>query len=983
MSGADLGLIEEDIARGLIDEAIARQRQLPPPSSPQQAAAYARVRAEIAERLSAQGHAAGVFDLLQPYDTAPSRARLPVAERALVSLRLGEAYCATLNYPSALSLLNEAIRMAGLALDRKLEADAQYSLGRVYFYLGEYTISRENLQQAHRYYLRVSDLKGEARCNLYFGMIASALSEFEVGIENYHRAISIADELKDRELWTEATVNLGTAYLLQGRLRKAVTLYESAVNIEPGHRGNKLTIYTYNNLAHSLILCGNWNRAQQLLETSLVLSRESQDDHGEALALGLFGMLYTLTDRLQTARHTLVSSLELSRQIHSKECEAFALVKLGQVHMKTAEYEQACLHMTSALELALSINRTSLVVEAEIGLAEVALEKRQLDRAEELLSVVRKRLARQPNTLLEGYYFYMQGRLEVVRQGPAEEYLGHAIEIFESISMPLEKGLCFLERAKVLMKSKEGLIKAAADLERAVELFNRIGASYLVPSVSRLQKQVSSLSRTGSNLNLIKQIYEERRRMHSLLRACRSREALLKEVVEGLRRQVQADLVAVYEVDNDGDCRFISGTSDSVLLKNLQERLVLESVLKGTTGWVRGRSIDEPIYIDTLQLNPEKRLVFIIWMAPRKLVNRDLIKALLEIVGELIALAVQQEGRRVEFSAADRGRLKSFKDLPELVYAGRKMSELVEQILRIYSSDLTVLITGESGTGKELVARAIHAASERRIRPFVPFNCTATPYEIVEAQLFGYRKGAFTGANFDYEGVIRAASGGTLLLDEIGDLHLSIQPKLLRFLQEGEVQPIGYARPIKVDVRIIASTNRDLEAMVEKGEFREDLYHRLNIIRLSVPPLRQRKEEIGLLAQFFLRQAAQRTGKELVFSSEVLQLLESYDWPGNVRQLKNEIDRIAAFAGRDDTVEKFHLSPEIVQSTKRADRVSREAVQTGLTLEEILMETEREVITRTLKQFKGNIRRSAALLGISRKGLYDKIKRLKIRHSTQ
>lgn len=980
MSGVELGLIEEDIAKGLIDEAIARQRQLPPPSSPQQAAAYARLRAEIAHRLSAQGHAAGVFDLLQPYDTVPSRARLPVAERALVSLRLGEAYCATLNYPSALSLLNEAIRVAGLASDRKLEADAECSLGLVYFHLGEYTISRESLQQAYRYYLRVGDLRGEARCNLYFGMIANALGEFETGIENYNRVISIAEKLQDSELWAEATVNLGSSYLLQGRLRKAVALYETA--LERGRGNGKLTIYTYNNLAHSLILCGNWSRAQQLLETSLVLARESQDDHGEALALCLFGMLYTLTDRLQTARHTLVSSIELCRQIRSKECEAFALVKLGQVYMKTAEYEQASIHLTSALELALSINCAGLAVEAELALAQVALDKGQLQKVEEFLALVQKRLVKQPNIVLEGYRLYLYGKLEALRQGHAETPLSHAIEVFESISMPLEKGFCLLERAKVLMRSKERGVKAAADLERAAELFHKIGASYLLPSVLQLQKQLS-VSRKGTNLNLVKEkLYEERRQMHSLLKACRSRESLLKEAVEGLRRHVQADLVAVYEVNN-GECSLISSTSDSVLLKSLQERLVLESTLKGTTGWVKGRSIDEPIYIDTLQLTPEKKLAFLIWMAPQKLVNRELIRALLDIVGELIALAVQQEGRRVEFSAVDRGRLKSFKDFPELVYAGRKMAELVEQILRVHSSDLTVLITSESGTGKDLVARAIHAASERRDKPFLPFNCTATPHEIVEAQLFGYRKGAFTGANFDYEGVIRAANGGTLLLDEIGDLHLSVQPKLLRFLQEGEIQPIGYPRPIKVDVRIIASTNRDLESMVERGEFREDLYHRLNIIRLSIPPLRQRREEIRLLAQFFLRQAAQRTGKELVFSSEVLQLLEAYNWPGNVRQLKNEIERIAAFAGRDDTIEKFHLSPEIVQGAKSADRASEEGVQTGRTLEEILVETEREVITRTLKQFRGNIRRSAALLGVSRKGLYDKIKRLKIRHSAQ
>ena len=168
------------------------------------------------------------------------------------------------------------------------------------------------------------------------------------------------------------------------------------------------------------------------------------------------------------------------------------------------------------------------------------------------------------------------------------------------------------------------------------------------------------------------------------------------------------------------------------------------------------------------------------------------------------------------------------------------MTQLVEEVHKIRSSDVTVLVTGESGTGKELVARAIHAISSRRAKVFVPFNCTAVPKELSEGYLFGYRRGAFTGAVNDSQGVIRTAAGGTLFLDEVGDLPVDVQPKLLRFLQEGEIQPLGEQRPSKVDVRIIAATNTDLEEMVSQGRFREDLYYRLNVIRLRVPPLRER-----------------------------------------------------------------------------------------------------------------------------------------------
>jgi transcriptional regulator with GAF, ATPase, and Fis domain len=235
--------------------------------------------------------------------------------------------------------------------------------------------------------------------------------------------------------------------------------------------------------------------------------------------------------------------------------------------------------------------------------------------------------------------------------------------------------------------------------------------------------------------------------------------------------------------------------------------------------------------------------------------------------------------------------------MPGFIHASPAMTLLVEEIQKIRSSDVTVLVTGESGTGKELVASAVHAVSARRAQPFVPFNCTAVPKELSEGYLFGYRRGAFTGAVQDSPGVIRTAAGGTLFLDEVGDLPLDVQPKLLRFLQEGEIQPLGEQRPVKVDVRIIAATNTDLEQMVEDGRFREDLYYRLNVIRLRVPPLRERRSEIPTIVRYYVGQYAARFKKQdIKITPEMVDLLMVCDWPGNVRQLCNELQRAVARA---------------------------------------------------------------------------------------
>ena len=271
----------------------------------------------------------------------------------------------------------------------------------------------------------------------------------------------------------------------------------------------------------------------------------------------------------------------------------------------------------------------------------------------------------------------------------------------------------------------------------------------------------------------------------------------------------------------------------------------------------------------------------------------------------------QARERRVQ--PADPGAERSLEPLlPGFICASAAMHRVADQIQRLQSNVLTVLITGESGTGKELIAQAIHAGSSRAAALFLPYNCTTTTRDLADSLLFGHRRGAFTGAVADQMGLVRSAAGGTLFMDEIGDLPIDVQPKLLRFLEQGEIMPIGDTRPQRVDVRTIAATNADLEQRVADGKFREDLYYRLSVIRIHVPPLRQRREEIPHLATFFLREACERLAKpEVQLGSDVLQVFAQYWWPGNVRQLRNEIQRAVALAAAGGTVAIDHLSPEL------------------------------------------------------------------------
>ena len=314
------------------------------------------------------------------------------------------------------------------------------------------------------------------------------------------------------------------------------------------------------------------------------------------------------------------------------------------------------------------------------------------------------------------------------------------------------------------------------------------------------------------------------------------------------------------------------------------------------------------------------------------------------------------------------------------LWVSEQMTELLSIARRIAPSDITVLLTGETGTGKEVLARAIHRASGRAARPFVPFNCTAVPRDMLESQLFGYRKGAFTGANEAFDGVIRAAAGGTLFLDEIAEIGPELQPKLLRFLETHEVHGLGEAQPVKVDVRVIAATNADLDALVADGRFREDLFYRLNVVRLRLPPLRERREEIPSLVEHYLRRAADEQKKgRLTLDEETLEYLVLYAWPGNVRQLVNEMNRIVAYADPDSTVTPALLSPEIQTSRKTIRVQPGEAPEINVRLDQPLNDAiemiERMMVLRALERAHGNYENAAKLLGISRKGLFLKRRR--------
>lgn len=378
---------------------------------------------------------------------------------------------------------------------------------------------------------------------------------------------------------------------------------------------------------------------------------------------------------------------------------------------------------------------------------------------------------------------------------------------------------------------------------------------------------------------------------------------------------------------------------------------------------VREHNVDLPVIMisghGTVETAVEATKLGAFDFLPKPL-DRD--KLLVTIRNALQQASLSQEYRKLRESVEGKWRILG---------ESPKIKEILSLIDRVAPTDARVLITGENGTGKELVARALHRKSKRTAKPFVEVNCAAIPAELIESELFGHEKGSFTGATAQRVGKFEQADGGTLFLDEIGDMSLQAQAKVLRALEEGKVERVGGNKLIPVDVRVVAATNKEIQKQAQEGNFRDDLYHRLNVIPIHVPPLRDRREDIPLLAEAFLDEVCARNGlPRKTFPADVLKKLSSLEWPGNVRELKNTVERLAILSP-GSSIDPALLDAGAGQGKGDPDAI----VNTGGTFQEFKERAEAAFIKRQLEVNKWNISKTAEALDIQRSHLYTKMKR--------
>src|SRR2546423_582515 len=636
-----------------------------------------------------------------------------------------------------------------------------------------------------------------------------------------------------------------------------------------------------------------------------------------------------------------------------------------------------------ALELAELIGDRQAICESLLLLTEAWLLSGHADDAAASLERVTELITdSHTDLLLAGEAQRLHGLLKMA-QGDAfsaAQHFGRSVSIFDLLGDRYRSARAHFELARAYAVTQPEQV--AEHLSHATNMFRELGARL---DLQKAEETSACLDRSASldsrRSETIAQLLTLR-----LAEAVASRELLLHELAAVIRQETKAKRIVIIEPNAEAQRVVIAHGCDRTEAERLAEQFAAAQEDAERRAFAKKHDVAiialEPSNAPpaTLLISPSNRAEL-----PGALTLRPLLR-IVELGLDLCAL---REHTRTARATDDEAASAGASLMPGFIHSSPAMTKLVEEVHKIRSSNVTVLVTGESGTGKELVARAIHALSSRRDKVFVPFNCTAVPKELTEGYLFGYRRGAFTGAIKDSGGVIRAAVGGTLFLDEIGDLPIDVQPKILRFLQEGEIQPLGEQRPQKVDVRIIAATNTDLEGMVADGRFREDLYYRLNVIRLRVPPLRERRSEIPTIVNYYANHYSAKFGRrDIQIAPQAIDLLMVADWPGNVRQLCNEVQRVIARAENGTVITPDHLSPELRQmgvptapqgSVSNFARGRTEVVSIeNVTLAGALEQVERRMITEALRKHRGNISRAARELGLTRRGLYLKLERYQI-----
>jgi hydrogenase-4 transcriptional activator len=958
-------------------------------------------RTLLAEIYEGLGRYDSVDEALAPYDVRALDEFAPHL-RGLLLVAMGSRAYWQNDFPRSVTLLNRGLECLEPTGDAASLSRAYHCLGRTYWALDEQPLAREHYEMAIEWGRRAHRDRALAITYMNLGLVARHEGDLDEAGMCYRRALRLLRHTTDEINRGRLQTNLGVMLLYQGNFYEAANASRRALEHLAGSHNDLLLGMVYNNLAITSIYMGEWAVAESRLQQALGIARAGGDRLSEGRYSETLGALRAHQGRVSEANELLRFAHTRAQEMGSKKDETLALLSLAKLWLMARNMHLSLTYARNARDLAREINDDRLASEAALLMIEGYRRSDKWMPAEDWAAIAQSELEHLPYPYLDTILQRNLAGFISRRRDPSkgERLFQQTEEAFRSMNAAYQVAVTIFEHAESLVRRGEYPAAHERFLEAAKQ-FRSFGAQLDAERAeSEAQRAAERMAAwqipPAPSINLIPP--DVAPLITQILSASSGRERLLRELMFAAKSALAADSAAVFAADDDGqlyaqamidlDEEGRERAAQAVInhLAAKEKETGAQSADTGTlslstAGASRGATQSE----HCRTLGPRRNGgAFVLYLhAPSPLSDRR--RETLDALVGCARLALQMIDLRSDMKRArpfNAMALPSASGLfPNIIATSFAMRDVLSRMERLKDSDATVLVLGESGTGKEVIARALHEESSRRDKVFLPFNCTAAPRELVESQLFGHRRGTFTGAVNDQRGIIRAAEGGTLFLDEIGDLSLEVQPKLLRFLQGGEIMPLGEA-PQKVNVRVIAATNRDLERDVREGRFREDLFYRLNTFVIKVPPLRERPEDIPLLASYYFEETCRRNNRQLAgITPEAMSHLVRYQWPGNVRQLRSEIERIVVFAEDGQSVGAESLSSDILRAATAESPVRFHLdFSKPIDFKEIMLDVERQLLTEALARHSGNMTRAAGLLGLSRQTLNYKLRRFDIAH---
>jgi len=973
-----------------------------------------------ASALLDRGRGTAVIDLLEPLLEARNLKRL---DELVIRGALAEAWLLRGDPQRAATVLGRTPDQIREQIPQALLATLWRLHGRIAYAVGEQSRAIALHARALKHAEAAHDSRGIGLAHLELVLCYQKVGDHTIVRDHLTEAAAALHAAGDRRHLAQVHSVSGVMFAQQGRYEDASAALRNAERLASALGADDVLALAYVNQAAVAQLRRRYDQAVTLAERAVALHESSDQPHRLAASLATLGQINVKLGQLTAAETALRRALQISAQtsnLRVHEISGAVYDTLAQIALMRGDYEAAAEHLARAAEAFGNYGRETSrwyewsvrVITARLAnrrgrpdealtLADAILDaegappaerlEAELIAAEALLLSKRPREAGQRLQSVEGRidpratpgawgeFLRVRGLLHAADGRPNEAYhdIAQSVSVFELVGERYQAAVSHFALGRL---ARDAGARSVSDrhLTQARDEFRALGS---LRDLEDAERMLSGPATPGTGIYLGSPADADDAIVQRLVNASVLPDLLAHELVMAAREAVLADIAVVYVAPPGGDLRIVAfAGGDTAAARTL-------ATAAGTGGTFAG----QPVIVRPLGADPDgPRTLAVASARPWSELALGRTRMMAAVARQGFDLCSARE--RPVAARVTSGERPLEPLLAGFICASPSMQRVVEHVQRLQGNDLTVLITGESGTGKELVARAIHVGSPRNAATFLPYNCTTTTRELADSQLFGHRRGAFTGAVNDQPGLIRAAGGGTLFLDEVGDLPFDVQPKLLRFLEQSEILPVGDTRPQHVDVRVLAATNADLEQRVSEGKFREDLYYRLSVIRIHIPPLRQRRDEIPHLATFFLRDAADRLSKpDVALSPEVLSLFASYWWPGNVRQLRNEVQRAVALAAPGSTVVPEHLSPDLTAEPpaqglgagSSGSSGSGPLLRAGQTLAELVDEVERSLIAESLDKAGGNIAETARTLGLTRRGLYLKLKRLGIESSAR